>query len=317
MLRWTLACLLAVVALPTLAASAADEPELRPGEHAGLPYFPPWEGYTWGAVKATANSSVAKAQQWIRLPAQSFVASVHPRVQDQQDRTCTVSPPYSTTRDYVADAYAVSPASAPHPYGHLGTAVVRTVAFGAIPVEVTVRLRQTRDQADLPKSFRIDAPTKTFCPGRGPHAGPGEEESHWPPATVVGEVQIDIDAVRVDGVPLQLEAGCRTTGPGTLRLRSIDYFSLDPDNGPEAGSPGSPYYSPTAGGPMTGTIDIPAFTGCRRGTEDLSPLLTGTVSGPANEVAARLTDIRNPCVPWINPNADLCRYPDDIELPQR
>lgn len=31
-------------------------------------------------------------------------------------------------------------------------------------------------------------------------------------------------------------------------------------------------------------VDVPAFTQCGSGTEDLSPLLTGMVSGPGNQV---------------------------------
>ena len=42
-------------------------------------------------------------------------------------------------------------------------------------------------------------------------------------------------------------------------------------------------YSLSRGGPLDGEVTIPPFTGCGVG-EDLSPLFTASVSGPANTV---------------------------------
>lgn len=43
-------------------------------------------------------------------------------------------------------------------------------------------------------------------------------------------------------------------------------------------------YVLTSGGPLTGEVTIPAFTGCGAGGEDLDRLLTASISGPGNYV---------------------------------
>ncbi|MFD5141899.1 DUF6801 domain-containing protein [Streptomyces sp. NPDC058401] len=43
-------------------------------------------------------------------------------------------------------------------------------------------------------------------------------------------------------------------------------------------------YLLTSGGPLTGEVTIPAFTGCGAGGEDLDRLLTASISGPGNYV---------------------------------
>lgn len=70
----------------------------------------------------------------------------------------------------------------------------------------------------------------------------------------------------VNGVPLDLGPNCHTETPIDVVLTA---------------TPAT--YSITNGGVLTGTITIPPFTGCGV-TEDLSPLITGLVSGPDNFV---------------------------------
>ncbi|MCX4775547.1 DUF6801 domain-containing protein [Streptomyces sp. NBC_01264] len=43
-------------------------------------------------------------------------------------------------------------------------------------------------------------------------------------------------------------------------------------------------YVLTSGGPLTGEVTIPAFTGCGAGGEDLDRLLTASISGPGNHI---------------------------------
>ncbi|GAB3437084.1 DUF6801 domain-containing protein [Actinophytocola sediminis] len=74
----------------------------------------------------------------------------------------------------------------------------------------------------------------------------------------------------VNGVPFDLGPNCRTAEPIEVRL---------------TGKPGrgAGTYNLTTGGPLNGTADIPAFTGCGV-TEDVSPLLTGLISSSGNAV---------------------------------
>lgn len=88
-----------------------------------------------------------------------------------------------------------------------------------------------------------------------------------PTVTTIGyTTTLHLSQVRVNGVPLDVGPGCRAPGADIeLVGRSDQGYEL-------IGS----------GGPMKGTIDIPPFTGCGTGGENLDPLLTGMVSGPHN-----------------------------------
>jgi hypothetical protein len=92
------------------------------------------------------------------------------------------------------------------------------------------------------------------------------------PITVHSTTKVTIrvsDAV-VNGEPLALGPHCRTRSPVTLKLLGKG-FNTQPPQG----------YTVPTGGPLTGNITIPPFTGCGV-TENLNRLLTGTISGPAN-----------------------------------
>ena len=86
---------------------------------------------------------------------------------------------------------------------------------------------------------------------------------------VFSEVSLRVYDVKVNGVPLSVGPHCQSVHPIVLRL---------------IGSPNSiPPYSIQGGGPLTGEITIPPFTGCGVG-EDLDPLFTASISGPGNSV---------------------------------
>lgn len=101
-------------------------------------------------------------------------------------------------------------------------------------------------------------------------------------------VVLRVTALEVNGVPLEVGSGCRTKGP----LRSLE---PEPEKFPGAhllltGSsthqpPDQPVgYLLSSGGPLTGEMTIPAFTGCGSGGENIDRLLTASVSGPGNYV---------------------------------
>ncbi|MCY0946211.1 DUF6801 domain-containing protein [Streptomyces antarcticus] len=94
--------------------------------------------------------------------------------------------------------------------------------------------------------------------------------------------------VKVNGTPLDVGPSCRTETP-------LSSPEPDPDtypgphlvmlgkgqliNGTDATG-----YVLTSGGPLTGEVTIPPFTGCGAGGEDLDRLLTASISGPGNYV---------------------------------
>jgi len=87
--------------------------------------------------------------------------------------------------------------------------------------------------------------------------------------TVWSEVSLHIRDVKVNGVPLPVGPHCGAGKPILLKLRG------DPK--------GHPPYALQTGGPLTGTITIPAFTGCGVG-QNLNPIFNASISGPKNFV---------------------------------
>lgn len=73
--------------------------------------------------------------------------------------------------------------------------------------------------------------------------------------------------VKVNGQPVAVGQHCQTARPVLIKL-------VGNGTGPQP-------YSLQGGGPLAGSVTIPPFTGCGV-TEDLDPLLTGTVSGGGN-----------------------------------
>jgi hypothetical protein len=80
-------------------------------------------------------------------------------------------------------------------------------------------------------------------------------------------MELRIYDVEVNGHPLAVGPHCQTVRPLLVKLTGL--------------SSGAQPYSLQAGGPLTGQVTIPPFTGCGV-TENLDPLFTGTVSGPGN-----------------------------------
>ncbi|MFD3729932.1 DUF6801 domain-containing protein [Streptomyces sp. NPDC058632] len=97
-----------------------------------------------------------------------------------------------------------------------------------------------------------------------------------------------VTALEVNGTPLEVGPDCRTERP--LRSPEPDPSAYPGDHLVLSGSsthqpPDQPTgYLLSSGGPLTGEVTIPAFTGCGTGGENLDRLLTASVSGPGNYV---------------------------------
>jgi hypothetical protein len=76
---------------------------------------------------------------------------------------------------------------------------------------------------------------------------------------------IRVERVLANGVPLNVGSDCHTVKPFKLVLV------------------GKPPYTLNTGGVITGTINVPPFTGCGVG-ENIDPIFNATVSGPGNIV---------------------------------
>ncbi|HKS45921.1 MAG TPA: DUF6801 domain-containing protein [Amycolatopsis sp.] len=133
------------------------------------------------------------------------------------------------------------------------------LTFGFMPVRAKVRMVPTQD-------ISIDALQQT----RRYPKPPINRTSFKVTATTV--VNLVVSDVKVNGVLLDVGPDCRTATPVTVTLSG---------SAANANAPTADEYTVQLGGPLTGFADIPGFTGCGV-TENLDPLLTGTISGPGN-----------------------------------
>ncbi|MFE0021228.1 hypothetical protein [Amycolatopsis sp. NPDC059021] len=88
---------------------------------------------------------------------------------------------------------------------------------------------------------------------------------------VTSKVFIKLSNVKVDGKVLDVGPNCRTAQPASVTIKAI--LPLQANNPPPA--------------KVTTTFATPPFAGCGV-REDLSPLLTGLVSGPGNTLVTNL-----------------------------
>ena len=84
--------------------------------------------------------------------------------------------------------------------------------------------------------------------------------------TIYSLLTLRIYNVKVNGVPLNVGNNCRTVTPFVAAVVGK-----------------SPQYNIATGGPLSGMITVPDFTGCGVG-ENLAPIFDATISGPGNFV---------------------------------
>ncbi|WP_406281983.1 DUF6801 domain-containing protein [Streptomyces sp. NBC_00209] len=99
-------------------------------------------------------------------------------------------------------------------------------------------------------------------------------------STVYFEQSLRLHDVKINGTPLDVGSNCKTSKPFKVVL-----------NGGEA------YKNVGVGGLLEGEVDIPAFTGCGTGGEDLNPLFTASLSGPGNRIFMNQASTCNPASP--------------------
>jgi len=113
------------------------------------------------------------------------------------------------------------------------------------------------------------------------------------------KISVRVSSVRVNGVPLNVGGDCRTASPVKIVLIGTGQNTLPPKG-----------YTLTTGGPLSGDATIPPFTGCGT-TENLDPLLTGSISGRGNFTKLIQGKLCGPA----NPSAWAC--PPPVPKPRR
>ncbi|MFI7366984.1 DUF6801 domain-containing protein [Streptomyces sp. NPDC050149] len=86
-------------------------------------------------------------------------------------------------------------------------------------------------------------------------------------ATAYFRQSLRLHDVKVNGTPLDVGSNCGTSKSFKVVLKGV-----------------GTYRNALVGGPLNGEVDIPAFSGCGTGGEDLNPLFTASLSGPGNRV---------------------------------
>ncbi|QWF24142.1 hypothetical protein KM427_10870 [Nocardioides sp. LMS-CY] len=258
----------------------------------GLPDPDGTTGSSWGGASQGGISYAKRAKQWFRSP-DGMVTFTAALIYEPRE-------PDSWSYGAFGEAYIVSPNGAPENYGYMAPITVRSVGFGLMPVEATVQISQRRENGyPIPLTTTLRG-TDYYEPGiQDPVRQVASE-------TVVEDAfNIQILQVRVDGVDLDLSGDCRTVTPAPMRVVGPSYTIPFPrsylDESGRAdiklwfrSQDPSTFFSPLYGGELTGTITIPPFTGCTTASgDDLSKLMTLSVSGPDNPVSAR---VGWPCV---------------------
>ena len=105
------------------------------------------------------------------------------------------------------------------------------------------------------------------------------------------KISVRVSGVRVNGVPLDVGPHCQTASAVTLDLIGKGQNTIPPKG-----------YTVPTGGPLSGRVNIPRFTGCGV-SENLNPLLTGSISGPGNFVKVTQGKLCGPSQPanWSCP----------------
>ncbi|MFB9314525.1 hypothetical protein [Nocardioides plantarum] len=277
--RWRalLALAASAVALPLVTAQAATPPP--------YPGLPPGEGAQWGGVAQRGIASSGRAQQWFYVPANVATADVVASAIPNPE------PGVNFRILNTNNAFFVSPPGSSHDYGDLAPVVVRSLAFGAIPVQVTVHINQQRNADGTPVPIKLSTQEDQL------KTVEGEQQPRWTlyDSSATAKLELRLSDLSIDGQPVPLGPACRPVRASDLVLRGEGYTNVATIDRAALTSTVAGlqrYYAAGGGGRLTGNVDIPPFAGCRHGTEDLSPLLTATISGPDNPLVFQLSGPR-------------------------
>jgi hypothetical protein len=105
------------------------------------------------------------------------------------------------------------------------------------------------------------------------------------------KISVRVSGVKVNGVPLDVGPHCQTASAVKLNLVGRGQNTIPPKG-----------YTVPTGGPLSGRLSIPRFTGCGV-SENLNPLLTGAISGRGNFVKVTQGKLCGPSQPanWTCP----------------
>lgn len=271
-----------------------------------------------------------RGKQWTKVPLSMVAASVIFAYTQHGAQ----APGQKTDVEYWYDvrSFFVSPAGSKNPYGESALIPVRTVAFGSIPVEITLQVVQETDAQGLPEPLK-------FRPHDYRIAGAaGDITTVVEPSTLKAEVGVRVRSLVVDGVDVGLGPRCRTAVLGGLSLSTRELQVNQPLGYEAPGLEGTgdsrngkleeEVFDPTIyqygiqGGTLTGRLDIPRFSGCSTSTgDDVSRLLTSAISASDNPVSVRIGATNCQIYDFWGQDGDYSKYggrpiPAGVNRPQ-
>lgn len=299
-------------------------PELTPGRDnlmPGLargPELVPGFSLNYGtSTQAIGRSEALRAGQRFQIPQLNLVAALMLR-NEVIDACSEVMPGVSGAmflRTYQMVATVDSPEGAEHDWGIFPQFTVRSVAFGAVPAEATIELRQVRRDSGVPEPMQLTTREFQASPASAsdPCSAPGE--ALYDQQRMTGQVEIRVVGLTVDGVEVAVGENCRTANSAQIELSAPD-FNFRRDGDFDASMPFPPttqFFNALFGGLLRGTISIPPFSGCGS-TEVFDPLLTALISGEDNPVETRVQRVRS--IRAVSPTAPPVYGADeDYDLP--
>lgn len=289
---------------------------------------------SWIGPQTRGVNYASTPQQWVRTPTlQMAVLNEHTQLDHPNDPTCSVLPvegsfTFREWRVHLVFINADAPGGVLDRFGETQPFTVNTVAFGSIPVEATVAIEQPLRADGVVRTGlgrfwngRFGSVAVSECNDQAPFPtrpeGTGASNNNnyvLPPGDepmVRAETRLRVDALSIDGVELDLAGACRSE-VAEMTLSNDPYYAWDPEHSPEDHPMEShnvlttPFYAPTMGGRLFGSIDIGPFSGCvTMAGDDLSALLTATVSGPDNPVDVRAEGLTTQSS-W--PDVEMCPF---------
>jgi hypothetical protein len=277
-LRSRRALVAAALAAPLLFLPAAGSAQ-EPGPYDGLPLITTGNDpatrntYGWLGVAQVGRAYSPVSQQWGRVPVGLLATNIEFATTERTDENGDLI----VDGDFDIHAYLQPTGGGGDQYGLSPEIVIRTVAFGSIPTEVRLQLRQRRDEADLPVGFYIRTRLTTNFT---------RQLQIYPPTGLEDLVDVAVVGLTVDDVPVPVEDSCATGPTARIELAS-EAVVIDQAAGEQFVQDRG--FSGAEGGTLNGTLDIPAFAGCTTTDgDDLSAVLTSLVSGPDNPVTVKL-----------------------------
>lgn len=272
-----------------MATTAQSSGSAEDGPYPGHPPAPTGGGWlppSWTGGLLAGTAEATKLRQRAQTPLQLLSVAVRVKLEAPD---CDPSAPevlFCFTSQN--SAVFVSPPGAEHNYGLTREFTIRTVAFGAIPVEARVQLEQRRDQQGRPLYTTFE--TSDVYRMGGPYLPPGRPDRFYYDTTVEDALFLRINGLRVDGRKIELAGPCRTAEPGRLLLHGKGFWQGNPEVDPNGPVWDSGHYVAGRGGLLSGSLDIRPFATCPTvAGDDLATLLTAMVSAPGNPVAIHVT----------------------------